>query len=128
MPIPLRLSLLFNLVTLLGFSLIVCANFENSWDAFAYLAGGLIMSTIGAISTLILSGISMIKKGPWRRFSLIEVIISLILVVCLALLWRWPNKALNLIPTGYAFRASDRAILCQVSVPASWSFIGIAEL
>ena len=89
MPISLRLSLLFILVTILGFSLIVYAHFVNSWNAIAYFAWGLIITAIGLISTLLLSGISMIKKGPWRRFAVIEVIISLILVVGLAVLWKW---------------------------------------
>ena len=89
MPISLRLSLLSVLVAILGFLLIVYAHVVNGWNAIAYFAWGLIMAAIGLISTLLLAGISMIKKGPWRQFALVEILIALILLVCLVVLWKW---------------------------------------
>ena len=88
MPIALRLSLLFILVAIGGVALLVYAHFVNSWDAIAYFASGLIITGGGLLSVLLLAGISMIRKGPWRRFALIEMVIALLLLLGLAVLWQ----------------------------------------
>ena len=88
MPIALRLSLLFILVAIGGVALLGYAYFVNGWDALTYFVWGLIITGGGLLSVLLLAGISMIRKGPWRRFALIEVVISLILLFGLAVLWQ----------------------------------------
>lgn len=87
MPMSLRLSLLFALVAILGLLLMVHAHVISGWNAMASFAKGLVVAGVGLSGTLLLAGFSMIKKGPWRRFALIEVLLALVFVVCVGVLW-----------------------------------------
>ncbi len=72
----------------IGAALIVIAHFAGRWESIAYLAYGLLISGAGLLGVLLFSLACAVTRSPWRRHSLLAIVIAVLLSVALFLFAR----------------------------------------